>query len=353
MKKYIIIFLNIVLMSFLWWCSFFWIWEQESTQQSKDIWFYKNLWKSTFSNYQFSSYNIWYTWEFDLSMNFWLSWDIEEIKKVFSLKNVDQENILKNIWINTFWDYEITWNKIKNLWLNLKLFYNKENIWVWDLDITMNIKNNISEMYLNNLNVDFLETIWIDQQMIEYIMWYYSFNKNKKIRLNYIDMILNDILVNIENQKNPFFEVNDEQDKKIIESFLNNEVIEIQTWSIVWKDEYKMSFKLNSSNLKKFLDEVWEIIWIESNFKDDKIDKLTIYWDITIKWNIINDSNFVIELPIETIDKNWEKISDMLINEFNLKLPSLDKINFDILYKIYSYSTPSNKLIISLKWLVK
>ena len=147
-----------------------------------------------------------------------------------------------------------------------------------------------------------------------------------------------------------------EQENKIINSFLDNNVIQVIWWKQITEETNRVNFVVNMENLSIFLNEVSSIIWSDNDFDYSKnsMKNLIINWYLDIKNNLIIDSDIGIELPVSSINKDTnEQQSEIIIRKIKFKWLDLENINTAMEHIIFSKSTPENKIIVTAKLLIK
>ncbi len=340
------IFGTIFLTSCFWW-------------EKKDLLYYKNVWKDTFKNYQYSTTKIPKKGQFNFELSTMVAGNTEWIS---GFSNLNFEEKFSSLSIQIFWDHDFENINNPKLSANIKIYLNKRTFWLADVDISIDINWKWQVEYsLNNMNENVLKLFQIKQEDIDVLMASFNENKWKKTIADAKTNILGQIIQTIldSSKESPLKDNSKEEEQKIIESFLNNEVIEVTSWTEKKDNVENIIFKLNWDNTIKFLNDVSKITstWSEvKNFDGDKelFKSFVIAWDFNISDKKIIDSNINIELPLSAIDEQtWKEKYDLLKLQNQFKMPNPEKFDIDLTTLISSNSTPDNKLQFRVKWMVK
>lgn len=350
MKKILLIFILI-----FWLFSCFW-WEKD--KDIKTLVEYKQIWKDTFLNYQNTSWEIKTSWIFDTEFTIMLDGDEETLLNKFS--TLDLKEPFNSLSFKVDGDYDFSDKNNIKLYANIKIYLNKRNFWLWSLDISVHLKDNKTLVYtINNLESKILHLFLEDKDTIDYLLLFYNDHKwqeNTYIIPSYFMEWILDINSNNSLEEN-LYKNSKEEEEKIIQAFLENEVIEVLSGETKNNSDI-LYFQLNSDNLIHFLNEVAWILWDENENKNFENDK-EIFKNITMEGNLEINKNVIINSYIKTqIILTWwedgkEKKEDILTFETQLKLPDLKNFNLDMTTLISSLSSPNNKLQMRIKWLIK
>lgn len=327
-----------------------------SNENKKTLQDYKQIWKNTFLSYQNSKSQIKKHWIYDFEFTIMIDWKKENLINKFSFLNLNWPFNSLSFKVDGDYDF-LDENNLKLNW-NLKLYLNKRNYWVWDLDINFTLENNKTLKYtINNWDKDLIKFLLSNKEQIEQLIWYIEENKWKELKFEIQENILKELFntwKNINIEKNIYNNSKNEE-TKIINSFLENEVIEILSWESINETD-KVSFKFNSDNFIKFLNQVAIILWENwKNFDWDKkiFKNLKSNWELEIKNYLIQNSAINTDIILNWIWDNNEKKEDKLNFKSTLKLGDLKTLNVDFTNLISSSSTPENKLQFRIKLLLK
>lgn len=371
--KWIIIWVVIVILVAVWWMFYMfnqnWWWKDwlinpigsSSTNQeetSKTVKDYKKIWDDTFWNYQTWFEKFPKKWTFNFEFTIWAEWKLEELSSKLWLSEINLDEKFKNLTFNINWNHDFLDKNNMSLNWELKVFLNKESSsWLWDLNVTLKIAWNQFEYYLDMLDPSLLKFLGIKSEDMDSLIWYYQENKDKPIKNQIVDNMLASFIEWIKEQEWPLDEVSPENDKKIIQSFLDNNVINILEWEDLEWGAVKMKFKIDPTNLVNFLNDTWKIIWEfdkpQYDVENSHLKDLTIEWWFMIKNNLIVDSDIQTEIPIEYVAESWKEKAKLMVLKTKMKFLSADHMDFDISNDIMSITDIDNKLKLNIKWLIK
>lgn len=355
-KKIILLSGVSVLLLSLAWCSLFN--KNDSTNvPSKDVSYYDGVWKDSFRYNQTTTTNLPTKWKFDFEVAASIQWDSQKLKEVF--KDYWTSNLnwdFNNLTIRVLWDYDFSTGK-NDINISLKLFFNKINYWIWDIDISAEIKSDYTiDYYINNLDRNFLTFFWIDTSTIDTLIAIYTENKNKKMTYQLPAILVEQIKATLaESKDGPLKNNTQDQEKQIIDSFLNNNVIEVLSWESAESVD-RVNFKFNTTNFIKFMNEVAKINNYDSNFdwESESLKNLLIKWNLDISNKLIIDSRILTEFMLKWINKETNKEQyDQITLDSKLKLLDPKIVNFDFSTALASAKSPDNKLIIRIRWMIK
>lgn len=359
MIKKLLIFLWTILIFLTTWVAFYLFYNIGDNVQQKDISYYEDMWKQTFLNYQNTKFEIKDKWIFDFQVWFEAEWDVSNLKNMLEKSWVVFDGDFKKLSVKIFWDYDFSSDQPK-LNLSLKVYLNKQELWLWDLDIKTNIWLNKSTYYLNNLDRKLLSFLSVEQSTADILMNMYDENKWKEMLLPLPDWMFIELINAVKSSSNdsPLYKNTDSQEKRIIESFLKNDVLEILSWKTENMSD-KIEFSWNSDNFVEFMNNVSEIINTgnsQVNFDSEKelLKNLKIRWVMDIKDKLIINSTILSEILISAIDSetNQNKYEPISVVS-NLKMPTPSKIDFDWSTSFVAASSPNNKIKLRIKWLIK
>lgn len=326
--------------------------------QKKDNTYYENVWKDAFTYNQTTATDLPLIWKYDFEFSAAVEWDWNKLKSVFKNYWVDKLKWdFSNMTIKLYWDYYFTWEN-KHISINVKLYYNKTNFGLWDVDMSFDINQSwLVEYYINNLDRNFLTFIWLDNQTIDSLIWLYEENKNKKLTYQLPKEIITQVLASLnESKDSPLYKNSKQQEQQIIEAFLKSNTIQVIWWSKVNDSTDQVEFKLNVDNLISFFNDVSKIIWENKSFDQEKqlLKDLTLKWTLNIANKLIVDSNILTEFVLKGINEQTKKEQfEVITLQSKLKILDPKIMDFDFLTALSSASQPENKLIIRLKWLIK
>ncbi len=346
MKK-IYIFLSLIFCVFiLVWCF---------GDNDKDLSFYKNLWQDTFKNYQNSVTKINKKWVFDFEFGVSVLWDDSEIDKFL---NFNLESKFSNLWIKIFWEHDLENIENPNINATIKAFFNKSTFWLWDIDINLNINWNWDiEYIINNFNKDILKILQVSNTNIEAFEGLYKENKWKKIITSANANLIKEIFDTIQEKSkdSPLYKNSKEEEKAIIDKFLTNEVIEIISWKEQDDNITDISFNFNWDKFINFLNDVAKILKQNKNFNADKafFNSFVVNWNLFIQNKNIINSNINAEFPLSIKDNSWKEKLDLLMFQNQFKMPNPENFNVNLKTIIFAKSSQNNKLQIELKGMIK
>lgn len=316
---------------------------------------YKQLWKDTFLNYQNSKSQLKDFWVFDFESTLMIDGDEKTLIQSFS--NLNLEEPFNSFSVKVDWDYDFRDKKNIILNGNFKIYFNKRNFWLWDLDIRFSLKENKYFSYsLNNLDGKLLKLLLKDKAQIDNLILFFNDNKWWDNTYEISPEILESLFHNTweKSLEETLYKNSQKEEAAIINSFLNKEVIEILSWETK-NDIDSIYFKLNTDHLVDFLNEVSVIIWDEKDFSQDKklFQNILLSWNFEIKNTLIINSYIKTQIILAWQDELWNKKEDILTFESILKIPDIKNFNLDFTTLISSVSTYNNKLQLRLKWLIK
>jgi len=358
MKKKIIYWFVIIVVAI--WFGFWYYFFSKNKQINEiahDLNYYTNIWNNTFLNYQTTNFNIKNKWDYEFSVWFEIEGSGDVIKN----------DIIKKSWINLYWELnkislKVLWNYDFSTWnsnLNwsIRIYLNKQELGLWDLDLSYNIVWDKLEYSINKLERLLLNFFSIDNETSDLLMNTFDDNKWKTLSMNLTQGTMQQIvsIFKSSSEKNPLYKNTDSEEKQIIKAFLDNKVLEIVKWVVNWNIT-KVEYKLNTDNFIIFMNNVANIIWDEKTFDTDKelFKNLVINWVFDIKNNLIINGSTNIELPLISINKEtWKEQFQPIILIFDYKLPTPNYINFDLSTSVFSPNSKENKLKIIIKWIIK
>lgn len=329
----------------------------EITKQ-KSLSDYKQVWKNSFKYYQTNTKEIKKSWIFDAEFTIMIDGNEEDLINKFS--NISLNSPFNSLSFKIDWDYDFLDLANPKLNWNIKIYLNKRNFWLWDLDISFHLENKETLKYtINNFDKTLTSFFLKDKTQIDALSLFYEDNKGKELVYNLPKEIVDGLFLEaskIDLEEN-LYKNSKEEEQKIINSFLENEVIEILSWE-TQDNVDKLNFKFNSDNFIKFLNDVAKILWNwneNKNFDSDKelFKNIGISWVLEIKNNEIQNSFINSDIILAWNDNLWNKIEDKLNFKTTLKIVDYKNLNIDFTTLISSDSTPDNKIQIRLKWLIK
>lgn len=353
MKKIFIIFILLFLFS----CSSA---EKKEiiTPKEKTITEYKQIWKNTFNYYQNNSSSIKKSWIFDFEFTVMIDWDKKDLINKFS--NIDLNTEFNSLSFKIDWNYDFIDKKSPKLDWNLKIYLNKRNFWLGDFDVSFSLSENNKLKYsFNNLDKTLLKFFLKDTSQIDSLYLFFQDNKQKDmiylLPKEITDAIFSD--KKTDSLEDTLYKNTKDEEQKIINAFLEKEVIEVFSWSTSGNID-KLNFRFNSDNFISFLNEVAIILWNwneNKNFNEDKelFKNIISEWIFNIQNNEIVDSNINTQIFLTWKDNLNNNKQERLDFVTNLKIIDYKNLNFDFTTLISSLSTPNNKIQIRLKWLIK
>lgn len=391
-KKYIIIWV-ILFVVLIWFWVFYYFYtagqnnlntnnklDLSTKKVQRDLSYYKDIFSGTFFNYESTLSQVSKKWTFDFELTLAAEWNVSEILSGI----VDSENFniwnFKNISLKTYWDYDIQDPQKSSFKIYLKVFLNKEAVWLGDFDINLDVVSSGDVKYvINNLDPDFLEFMLDNSELSKDLLIEFQKNKLKKIETKIPAEILPQFVSIIESlnpESLPLYKDTQEQERKIQEAFLNTETIKVITWQSLADDVDKIQVSFDGSNFVDFMNEVSKIVNTWNNVVSFDSERelfknmFSLNGVMNIKNKTIQESTFVLEFMISWINKltnkkQWQVIS----NTINFKAPNpeifditfknslgryaeiLDEQNINLFTGQQSLSL--DKLNITFRWLIK
>lgn len=220
-KLFLTLFLSIFLTLSLSSCFF------GSKESERDLPYYKNLWKETFRSYQAAVTQIPKKGKFDFEVATMVSGSGQPLSEFGGMKFQDKFSSLS---IGFLGDYNFEDQEHPSIDATIKVYLNKRSFGAGDIDITFKITGDGSVSYsLNHLDRATLEFLGAPKEMVDDLMLAYDENKGKLISSDARAEFLKEIFATLAlSQKNsPLRENSKEEEQKIIDAFLETEVLEI------------------------------------------------------------------------------------------------------------------------------
>lgn len=318
--------------------------------------YYKQIWKNTFLNYQKTAFKIPDKWnfEFGLFTQFDNKNDFLNLSSLWLKSNFDWWKI------NIQWNYDFTDKKNRELKVNFKVFFTNKEFGDSNIDFTIYFEKWWKIQYsLNSVEWDTLKILWFSKEEIEkYIIMENEIKREKTVtdiegkNKNLLSDIVNTFNDSIINP--PLEENSKKEESQIIDLFLKNEVIDVIKWEKKW-DFDDVYFKFNSNNFVVFINEVAKVLWENVDFSQDKekFKNINISWKLSIKNSLILDS--AIESKISVISSNpelqWKPEVINVLSE--VKIPDAEWIDFELKSRLFSDSKKDNIVIFGINWLIK
>lgn len=337
----------------------YYFWSTSGNGYVHDLASYKTLWQDTFREYQTSTTNIPKKGKFDFEISSMATGTGEALNK---LGNMQFREKFSSLAIGFLGEYDFESDEHPSLDATLKVYLNKRSFGAGDIDITFHIDGSGSVSYsLNNLKRNALEFFSVPGDTIDSLMLSFEEGAGKTIDSGTEAELLRGVIATfIEASKDsPLEENSKEEEWKIIDAFLSNEVIEVTGGEEIDEETTKLIFRLNPDNTITFLDSVAQILWGENagkTFEGDRefLKSFTIAGTLDIQNKRIIDSRFVTELPLSSLDSaTGEKKYDILSLENRLMYPNPERLDIDLTSLLSSKSTPHNKLQFHFRWLIK
>ncbi|EKD30188.1 MAG: hypothetical protein ACD_78C00128G0003 [uncultured bacterium (gcode 4)] len=352
-KPLLAIFLAIFLTSSLSSC----FWNKEETKH--DVLYYKNLWKETFRSYQAAVTKIPKKGKFDFELGTMVSGDGKALSEFGGMKFQEKFSSMS---IGFLGDYNFEDEEHPSMDATVKVYLNKRSFGAGDIDITFRIDGSGAVAYsLNHLDRATLEFFGAPKDLTDSLMLAYDENKGKLIssdaRAEFLKEIFATLVVSKKNS--PLRENSKEEEGKIIDAFLDTEVLEIIGGVEKEEDIATLTLKLNPDNVVTFLNRVATILGGDEAKKEfdgnkDFLSSFTIAGTMDIQDKKIIDSRILSEIPLSSIDvKTGEKIYDALVTENKFMYANPERFDVDITTLISTKNTPDNKLQLHFRWLIK
>ncbi len=319
---------------------------------------YKQVWKDSFLYYQNNTKEIKKSWIFDAEFTVMIDGSEEALINKFS--NLNLNSAFNSLSFKIDWDYDFLDKSTPKLNWNIKIYLNKRNFWLWDFDVSFKLENKTTLKYsVNNADKNLLKFLLTDKEKVDALWLYFEDNKGKELTYEIPKEVIDSLFeeasnVNLEEN---LYKNSKEEEQKIINSFLENEVIEVLSWE-TQNNIDKLNFKFNGDNCVKFLNDVAKILWNwneNKNFDSDKelLKNIWISWILEIKNNEIQNSFINSDIILAWNNSSWNKIEDKVNLKTTLKIVDYKNLNLDFTTLVSSDSTPDNKIQIRLKWLIK
>ncbi len=188
--------------------------------------------------------------------------------------------------------------------------------------------------------------------MIDDLMLSFEENQGKIIRSDTHAEFLKEIFATlvVSKKNSPLRENSKEEERKIIDAFLDTEVLEVTGGVEKEEDISTLTMKLNPENMIRFLNQVATILGGDEAKKEfdsntDLLKSFTLAGTMDIENKKIIDSRILSEIPLSSIDlKTGEKIYDALITENRFIYANPERFDVDITTLISTKNTPNNKL---------
>lgn len=321
-----------------------------ATPEDKGVVFYKNLWKETFRSYQTAITNIPKKGKFDFELGTMVSGSGEALRE---FGGVQFQEKFSSLSVGFLGDYNFEDVEHPSLDAIMKIYLNKRTFGAGDIDITFRIDGSGAVAYsLNHLDRATLEFLRVPREMIDDLMLTFEENKGKLIhsdaRAEFLKEIFSTLVVSQKNS--PLRENSEEEERKIIDAFLDTEVIEITGGKEKEDDMVTLTLKLNPENTVRFLNQVAVILGGEEAKKEFDSDteflrSFTIAGTMDIQDKKIIDSRILSEIPLSSIDeKSGDKKYDALITENKFIYANPERFDVDLTTLISTKNTPNNKL---------
>ncbi len=333
--------------------------DTKSPEVTKDISYYKTLWKDTFQGYQAVITKIPKKWKFDFEISSMVSGSGEALSGFAGVPFREQFSSLS---IGLLGDYDFLDAEHPALDATMKIYLNKRSFGAGDIDVTFKIDASGSTSYsLNHLDRNTLEFFWASKDIVDELMLAFEQNGGKLITSGTHAEFLKEVFKSIaQSEKNsPLRENSKEEEAKIIKAFLESEVLEVTAG--VEKEEgiSRLSLRLNPEHTVKFLDEVAIILGgaqadkkFDSN--TDFLKSFTVQWTLDIQDKKIIDSRIMTEVPLSSVEESTgDKKYDALITENRFIYANPERFDIDLTTLISTKNTPNNKLQLHFRWLIK
>lgn len=346
MKKLLTpILLGVFLVSALSSCSL-----GSDVQKGKDLPYYKNLWKDTFRSYQAAVTKIPRKGKFDFELSTMVTGSGEALS---GFGNIQFREKLSSMSVGFLGDYNFEDQEHPSMDATIKMYLNKRSFGAGDIDITFRIDGSGATSYsLNHLDRATLEFLGAPRDMVDSLMLAFDENQGKFISSDAHAEFLKEIFTTLAVSKkdSPLRENSKEEEKQIIDAFLDAEVLEVTAGSEKEEDTSTLTMRLNPENTVIFLNRVAAILGGEDARKDfdgnkEFLKSFTVAGTVDLRDKRIIDSHVLSEIPLSSIDeKTGEKKYDALITENQFIYANPERFDVDLTTLISTKNTPDNKL---------
>lgn len=274
-------------------------------------------------------------------------------KELSGFGNIEFREKFSSMSVGFLGDYNFEDQEHPSMDATVKMYLNKRSFGAGDIDITFRIDGSGAVSYsLNHLDRTALEFLGTPKDTVDSLMLSLDENQGKFISSDAHAEFLKEIFTTLAVSKkdSPLRENSKEEEKQIIDAFLDTEVLEVISGVEKEEGTSTLTMKLNPENTVKFLNQVAVILGGEDAKKDfdgnkDFLKSFTVAGTMDIRDKKIVDSRILSEIPLSAIDeKTGEKKYDALITENQFTYANPERFDVDLTTLLSTKNTPDNRL---------
>lgn len=274
-------------------------------------------------------------------------------KELSGFGNIEFREKFSSMSVGFLGDYNFEDQEHPSIDATVKMYLNKRSFGAGDIDITFRIDGSGAVSYsLNHLDRTALEFLGTPKDTVDSLMLSLDENQGKFISSDAHAEFLKEIFTTLAVSKkdSPLRENSKEEEKQIIDAFLDTEVLEVISGVEKEEGTSTLTMKLNPENTVKFLNQVAVILGGEDAKKDfdgnkDFLKSFTVAGTMDIRDKKIVDSRILSEIPLSAIDeKTGEKKYDALITENQFTYANPERFDVDLTTLLSTKNTPDNRL---------
>lgn len=266
-------------------------------------------------------------WIFEINTKITGQWDLKKLQEDLGLQDVFAYEDFKWMSLNLNWNYNFEKKDSAFLDIRIRFYLSNQALWIWDFDARLVFSWSAFKYKVNNLEPKVLDFLGFDEETKDMMLAAFLANKEKWERIEMLDGVLESLWSELKVIDSPLEDVSTQEDEFIVNSFIQNHVLDILTGSSL-QDEHNMQYKIEPKNLTKFMNDVAGFLLgagPESEiYSESELKNLSWQGTLKLQKDLIKEFLTIIELPLTYLDEKNEEKTELLVIDSNLTINSYE-----------------------------